>query len=79
LTFLADNVIIVYDSIIQMQGNPKALPPENIQKIPTGYSENRDEKIERDNLAYTHTNLQYRICFKWESGNAMDVEIVDYH
>ncbi|MBN1984532.1 MAG: type II toxin-antitoxin system RelE/ParE family toxin [Chitinivibrionales bacterium] len=24
-------------------------------------------------------NLQYRICFKWESGNALDVEIVDYH
>jgi proteic killer suppression protein len=24
-------------------------------------------------------NRQYRICFKWESGNALDVEIVDYH
>ena len=22
---------------------------------------------------------QYRICFKWEIGNAIDVEIVDYH
>jgi len=24
-------------------------------------------------------NDQWRICFKWENGNAWDVEIVDYH
>ena len=24
-------------------------------------------------------NDQYRICFKWEKGNALDVEIIDYH
>lgn len=24
-------------------------------------------------------NDQYRICFRWEEGNAYDVEIVDYH
>ena len=24
-------------------------------------------------------NQQYRVCFIWESGNAHDVEIVDYH
>ena len=24
-------------------------------------------------------NKQYRICFKWIDGNALDVEIVDYH
>ncbi len=24
-------------------------------------------------------NNQWRICFKWEDGNAHDVEIVDYH
>ena len=24
-------------------------------------------------------NQQWRICFKWENGNALDVEIVDYH
>jgi toxin HigB-1 len=22
---------------------------------------------------------QWRICFRWEAGNAYDVEIVDYH
>ena len=25
------------------------------------------------------TNDQWRICFRWQSGNAMDVGIVDYH
>jgi proteic killer suppression protein len=24
-------------------------------------------------------NSQWRICFKWQNGNAHDVEIVDYH
>jgi proteic killer suppression protein len=24
-------------------------------------------------------NRQYRICFIWQNGNAVDVEIVDYH
>ena len=24
-------------------------------------------------------NDQWRICFRWESGNAADVQIVDYH
>ncbi|CAA6693715.1 MULTISPECIES: type II toxin-antitoxin system RelE/ParE family toxin [unclassified Lentimonas] len=24
-------------------------------------------------------NQQWRICFRWETGNAFDVEIVDYH
>jgi proteic killer suppression protein len=24
-------------------------------------------------------NKQWRICFKWQSGHASDVEITDYH
>jgi proteic killer suppression protein len=24
-------------------------------------------------------SAQWRICFRWEDGNAYDVEIVDYH
>ncbi len=24
-------------------------------------------------------NQQWRLCFRWEAGNAYDVEIVDYH
>lgn len=24
-------------------------------------------------------NEQYRVCFRWENENALDVEIVDYH
>ncbi|MFO0206685.1 MAG: excinuclease ABC subunit A, partial [Betaproteobacteria bacterium] len=24
-------------------------------------------------------NDQWRVCFRWHSGHALDVEIVDYH
>ncbi|MBL6838075.1 MAG: type II toxin-antitoxin system RelE/ParE family toxin [Puniceicoccaceae bacterium] len=24
-------------------------------------------------------NQQWRICFRWEAGNAFDLEIIDYH
>lgn len=24
-------------------------------------------------------NVKYRICFRWERGDALDVEIIDYH
>lgn len=24
-------------------------------------------------------NVQYRVCFRWESGDAYKVEVVDYH
>jgi proteic killer suppression protein len=24
-------------------------------------------------------NQQWRLCFKWQDGNAFDVEIADYH
>ena len=24
-------------------------------------------------------NQQWRLCFKWENGNAQEVEIIDYH
>lgn len=42
---------------------------------------NRLEKL-RGNRAGQHSiriNDQWRICFRWEHGNAYDVEIVDYH
>jgi proteic killer suppression protein len=42
---------------------------------------NRFEKLkgERQGQYSIRINEQYRICFKWENENAMDVEIVDYH
>ncbi len=41
----------------------------------------RLEKLKGDrNGQYSiRINDQYRICFKWENNNAVDVEIVDYH
>lgn len=42
---------------------------------------NRFEKLrgERRNQYGIRINKQYRICFKWENEDAVDVEIVDYH
>jgi len=42
---------------------------------------NRFEKLkgERKGQYSIRINDQYRICFKWEKLNAVDVEIVDYH
>ena len=42
---------------------------------------NRLEALQGDRLGQwsIRVNQQWRICFRWESGNAFDVEIVDYH
>ncbi|OGW48431.1 MAG: plasmid maintenance system killer protein [Nitrospirae bacterium RBG_19FT_COMBO_42_15] len=36
-------------------------------------------KGSRDGQWSIRINDQWRICFKWKSGNAFDVEITDYH
>jgi proteic killer suppression protein len=42
---------------------------------------NRLEKLKgnRDGQHSIRINQQWRICFKWQEGDAFDVEIVDYH
>ena len=42
---------------------------------------NRLEELKGDRRGQhsIRINDQFRICFRWESGNAHDVEIVDYH
>jgi len=36
-------------------------------------------KGDRKGQCSIRINNQYRICFRWEKENALDVEIVDYH
>jgi proteic killer suppression protein len=47
-------------------------------RVPPG---NRLEALrgERSGQHSVRINDQYRVCFLWRSGNAFDVEIVDYH
>ena len=47
-------------------------------KVPPG---NRLEALKGDRVGQysIRINEQWRICFKFEGGNATDVEIVDYH
>jgi toxin HigB-1 len=42
---------------------------------------NHLEKLrnDREGQYSIRINDQWRICFRWENGNAFDVEIVDYH
>ena len=46
--------------------------------IPPG---NRLERLRgtRSNQHSIRINAQYRVCFRWEAGDAYDVEITDYH
>lgn len=47
-------------------------------RVPPG---NRLEKLSRDREGQysIRINDQWRVCFRWEEGNAYDVEITDYH
>lgn len=47
-------------------------------RVPPG---NRLEKLKGDRGGQhsIRINRQWRICFRWRSGDAYDVEIVDYH
>ena len=46
--------------------------------IPPG---NRLERLggDRQTQHSIRINQQYRVCFRWEDGDAYEVEIVDYH
>ncbi len=47
-------------------------------KVPPG---NRLEKLKGDRQGQysIRINERWRICFRWHNGDALDVEIVDYH
>lgn len=47
-------------------------------RVPPG---NRLEKLSADRVGQHSIRLndQWRICFRWDKGDASDVEIVDYH
>lgn len=42
---------------------------------------NRLERLvgDREGQYSIRVNNQWRICFEWQEGDALDVEIVDYH
>lgn len=42
---------------------------------------NRLERLKGDRQGQwsIRINVQYRICFDWENGEAVNIEIVDYH
>lgn len=50
---------------------------ETLGKVPG----NRLESLRggREGQHSIRINVQYRVCFRWESGDAYEVEITDYH
>ena len=55
-----------------------AAPDINSLRVPP--SNNLEAlKINREGQYSIRINIQWRICFIWQDGNAYDVEIVDYH
>lgn len=60
---------------LRMINNAKAI---NDLRIPPA---NRLEKLKgnREGQYSVRINDQWRICFKWQDGNAHEVEITDYH
>ena len=53
---------------------------QNIQDLTISPS-NKLEKLKGDMRSFysIRINIQWRIIFKWERGNAYEVEIIDYH
>jgi len=60
---------------LRMQDNATNL---NDLRVPPG---NRLERLagDREGQYSIRINEQWRICFKWQAGDAYEVEVVDYH
>lgn len=50
---------------------------ETLSKIPGNRLESH--RGDREGQYSMRINIQYRICFRWDSGNAYDVKVTDYH
>ncbi|MFQ6614170.1 MAG: type II toxin-antitoxin system RelE/ParE family toxin [Fidelibacterota bacterium] len=55
-----------------------AAPNLNMLKVPPS-NRLKTLKGNRKGQYSIRINKQWRICFRWKSGNAFEVEIVDYH
>ena len=65
---LARRKLVILDAVTEL--NALRVPPGNRLEVLKG---------DRKGQHSIRINDQWRICFKWKSGDAYDVEIVDYH
>lgn len=72
--FSRDIQLIAYRKLVLLE----AATNVEFLRVPPG---NRLEKLSGDRQGYwsIRINQQFRLCFKFEDGNAFEVEIVDYH
>lgn len=64
-------------ALSKLQTPNSASSLETLGKIPG----NRLEALggDRKGQHSIRVNVQYRVCFRWESGDAYEVAVVDYH
>lgn len=64
-------------SLSKLQTLDAATSLETLARIPG----NRLESLGGERLGQhsIRVNVQYRVCFRWENGDAYEVEVVDYH
>ena len=53
-----------------------AAPALDSLRSPPG---NRLEALKGDRKGQYRVNQQWRVCFRWQSGEVLDVEVLDYH
>lgn len=64
----ATNKLFMLDTVTRLED--LRIPPSNMLEALKG---------DRAGQHSIRVNLQWRICFVWENGDAYDVELVDYH
>ena len=72
---LPGNIQAVARRKLRMLNNARMLDD---LRVPPG---NRLEALKGDHLGWhsIRMNQQWRICFRWEDGDAFGVQIIDYH
>ncbi|MBI3793373.1 MAG: type II toxin-antitoxin system RelE/ParE family toxin [Nitrospinae bacterium] len=69
---------LLHGKIVRLLDQINAAPNVEVLKAPPG---NRLEKLRGDLKDFwsVRVNDQWRIIFKWENGDAIDVKVTDYH
>lgn len=68
----------LYNKVVRLLDQLNSATRIDTMNIPPG---NRLEKLKGNLLGFwsVRINVQWRLIFRWESGTAYDVDIVDYH
>lgn len=69
------STLLIFGHKLRLNALNRVLRVEELRVPPN----NRLEALKGDRKGQFSINDQWRICFRFENGQAFDVEIVDYH